>query len=387
VKKVILGILAVLISFGIGIRVASAGSPLMSNARIDSMSADVREIEDLGLIWLYPNKVLAYKNTADFELGHLNGGGTSEWGGVLVDMGDDFGVLGAYVNRPFYDAKSASYVVQAAPLASYNWLPVGGGDSGLSSNVLDLFWAKSVGGADLGLHFNYGETFNSSENFGLSAGLGFANAGAFSEGNIHVDCLMQNVTAGATKDSGIYTIALGTLWQASLSGNEDIRLFGDFQLLQDKMGAIDENLTLIDLGTSLNHKILDGKGLVSSGLILDYFASKMNTTGEAENSWTLLWNASVEAQTASWLTLRAGVVKAIVARLYHSTGSPTYTDDERFPVWFSTGFGVNWQNWTLNTSVNVSTLENSINHVQPGNGLFFAGDIVSVAEANLQFKF
>ena len=396
-KKLIVVLLMAFISFGMGVGAWAAMLPLSGNARIDSLSTDVRQVEDVDLIWLYPNKVLEYKNSADFRLGDLSGGGLTEWGGILMDMGDDFGVLGTFVNRPWLSEKPAMMVVNnGALLAIFNWFPIGAQgyfasnySNNYSNNLLDLFWAKSLGGADLGLHFNYGETFSAiqSENFGLSVGLGFANVGLFSQGNIHADFLMNKVTDGAVKDNGIYNIEFGTLWQAGLDADNDIRLFGDMNQDQCNLSSHNTSFTLIDLGTSINHKIADGKGLISMGLILDYAGGSDKNSGENLDSWTAIWNASVEARVADWLTLRSGIEKAIVARIYDSTLAPTYQENIWNNVGFSTGFGINWQNWTLDVATDVSSLENSIQNVQPGNGIFFAGDILQSIEANLTYKF
>ena len=263
------------------------------------------------------------------------------------------------------------------------------GGATTNSNTLDLFCAKPIGGADLGLHFNYGEVFGTtqSENFGLSVGLGFANVGIFSQGNIHADFLMSNITSGTIKDNGIYTIAVGTLWQAGLDADNDIRLFGDMNQDQTKISTTDLAMTMIDLGTSINHKIAGGKGLVSMGLILDYEGGDEKNLSENANTWAAIWNASVEARVADWLTLRSGIEKAIVARIYDSIESPTYQDGGATGVGFSTGFGINWQNWTLDVATTAGSLENSIQNIQPGNGIFFAGDILQSLEANLTYKF
>jgi hypothetical protein len=87
------------------------------------------------------------------------------------------------------------------------------------------------------------------------------------------------------------------------------------------------------------------------------------------------------------LTLRAGITKVLVQRTYDSEGSPTYYDNGNGGVKFATGFGINWQNFTLDANVDVQSLENSISAVQPGRGLLFAGDIVTVTTADLRYKF
>jgi hypothetical protein len=396
VKKLFLAFMMFFLSFGIGTGALAAMLGLSGDARLDSLSADVREVEDPDLIWLYPNKVLEYKNSIDFRLGNLSGGGTHEWAGFLMDTGDGFGVLGAYVNRPNFEYKPASNITYGNIASGYYWFPVGAQgyfgsdyDNNYSNNMLDLFWAKPIGGADLGLHFNYGETFSAvqSENFGLSAGLGFANAGIFSEGNIHADLLVNKVTDGVIKDNGVYTILFGTLWQAGLDADNNVRLFGDMSQNQCKLNPADTSITLVNLGGSLNHKIGGGKSLISTGLILDYAGGSDNVSGEKLDSWIAVWNGAVEVQTVSWLTLRAGIEKAVVARSYDTAFTPTYQDNASAGTQFSAGFGINWQNWILDVNTIVGNLESSIQNVHPGNGLFVSGNILTSSEANLRYKF
>lgn len=98
----------------------------------------------------------------------------------------------------------------------------------------------------------------------------------------------------------------------------------------------------------------------------------------------------MESEVASWLTLRAGIQKAIVSRGYDSEDAvnETYFDNSRDDVKFSTGFGINWQNFTLDADVNVESLEeDSLADVEPGRGIFFGGDLVEVSTADLRYKF
>jgi hypothetical protein len=265
---------------------------------------------------------------------------------------------------------------------------------GDSTNIVDLFWAKSVGGADLGLHLNYGETFGATlqnESFGLSAGLGFSNVGAFSEFNIHADYLTESET-----DSGIvpvmksgeyYSAMLGCLAVSPMDPKSDLRLFLDGSLDQRMSYGVNWADDTVDLGASITHKLNGNKDMISSGLILDYWDANTNGMGQKVDDWAVLWNGSVEAQASGWLTLRAGVAKALVVRYYNSWSIPPYVNGATPGVAFCTGFGINWQEWTLDTSLNVGDFENSISNVQPGSGLFYAGNLATVSEATLRFKF
>ena len=60
-KKSLLFLLMGLMAFGGVVK-------SMASTRLDGMSSDPRLVEDYDLIWLYPNKVLDYKGTADFRM-------------------------------------------------------------------------------------------------------------------------------------------------------------------------------------------------------------------------------------------------------------------------------------------------------------------------------
>jgi hypothetical protein len=380
-----------------------AGAALIAGneVRLDSMSADGREVEDMGLIWIYPNKALEYRNTSEFDLGNLTGGGTQEWGGLLIDT-EGAGVWGFYVNRPDIGLRSNAFTLDNFynPLVQSPWQPVGGdiGEVGVA-NVFDLFWAQNTGLGDLGLHLSYGEVFLTTgtevqaETWRFSAGLGTTNLGPFQEGNFHLDLGKASGTqfnpSGA--DQGVYSLGLGTLMTASLADQEDMRVFADVELDQAIYPPTNLNNSdgEIDLGTSLNHKFKDGKGLVSTGLVLDYLSGKVNDSTATLDTWLVLWNCSLERQVADWLTLRAGLASPLLARAYDSANATTYTSSASGKIDFSTGFGIAWGNFILDGSLNVASLENSINNVAPGNGLLFTNGnpMFQVAEADLKYKY
>jgi len=398
-----------------GFMVLGASVKVYADARIDGMSTDVREVEDLDLIWLYPNKVVDFKNTVDFRLNYDSyqfGGGTQEWGGVIADETASLGgVLGMYVNRPT-DQHTRAYNVSGnlpAMLDPFRYYstPVGNTTAYAQNNDFDLFYGTGIGGGNLGVHVNYTDNgiqtagVDEEDQVALSLGLGLNSVGPFSQLNIHADYGMDSVTKiGATtknKDNGINTIKLGALGQADLSDTSYIRTFLDLASDQDNLtDLVNTNWSDMSavLGASLDHKVNGGKGLVASGLVIDWIGGKENVGGQTFDSWVLFWNGSVESQVADWLTIRAGLEKALVDRQYNSAGTPTYygitpAGSIGQNVDFSTGLSINWQNFTLNGRVTAASLENSINNVAPGNGLLFTNGqpIVMIHEADITYKF
>lgn len=400
-----------------GFMVLGASAKVFADARLDSMGADARQIGDIDLIWMYPNMVMDYKNTADFRLGSNNvgfGDGNNEWGGALVEIDPDFGVLGAYVNRPngstpisknlFVDSWDSSTLNQEAGVSRvlWNW------DTSYQNN-LDLFWGKKFGDSDFGLHFNYasGNTDSGPDNdtdlqvsvYSLDAGLGLSNIGPFNSLNIHAGYLTQSFNDHAgDKDNGIYNAKLGALATSALNPDNDLRLFADLMFDGYKIPNFNDDLSdwNLNLGAAINRKIDGGKGLFSTGLILGYqsFTSPASSSNYKVASWDLLWNASLEAPVSDWLTVRTGLTKLIVSRVWDANNNwdndGTYFDnsnDRSQNVQFSTGFGINWQNFTLNASVSAASLENSIQNIQPGKGILFAGNILTVETADLSYKF
>lgn len=390
-KKVLLMLLAGFMALGVSFKANAS-------ARIDSMSTDVREVEDIDLIWLYPNKALEYKNTVDFRLnaaGGAFGNGTGEWGGVISDESSSLGgVLGVYVNRP-------------NDFAYYN----------NSNDDVDIFFASGMGDGSFGLRLLYSDNGITQPDLqealaGLELGVGFVNVGPFGQLNVHLGYAMQTVTevppvpasSVTNKDNGIYMVTLGVLGQSDLSDTSFVRTFLDLAMSQYNMTDLSAGVTDWSdfngqLGVALSHKVNSGKGLVNTGLILGFDNGSNKATNVTpsvtynKDNWNIKWNGSVESQVADWLTLRAGIQKVLVSRLYESFATPTYTNDALAGVSFKTGFGINWQNFTLNGLVTAESLENSINSVQPGNGLLFTNNpapntgIVTVSEADLSYKF
>jgi hypothetical protein len=413
-KKGLLFLLMAVIAFGVSMK-------SFASARIDSMATDVREVEDIDLIWLYPNKVLEYKNTVDFRMNMHGidskfGGGTDEWGGVIMDMPELCGVLGVYINRPYYLGTAASKVVYWPFYATDSFLTtwnMPGGDywSFTMNSTVDLFYAQNIGDANLGIHLNYAQ--NGIQNpatlpivweenqVELGVGLGFNNIGPFSQLNLHGDFEMISETDKhanpVTHDSGVYSVLFGGLAQADLSDTNYMKVFTDLSFGQNNntdllWGGTGYNSTTTTalLGFSCGHKLNKGKDLLNTGLVLDYVGTKETIYYDySENEWNLIWNASVEAGATDWLTLRAGLTAPVVSRYYESDHSPTYGSNKNKSVYLATGFAINWQNFTLDANVDVASFENSINHAQPGNGLFFTNgdDLLTVTEVDLRYKF
>ena len=246
-------------------------------------------------------------------------------------------------------------------------------------------------------HFNYGAGGTDTQVYTLDAGMGLGNIGPFGDLNVHISFAQEDFNyGGGDVSNGVYTAKLGALSTSAINADNDLRLFADLQLdgygVKTNVNDTYSDLA-VDLGAAVNHKISGGKGLVSTGVMFDYVGGSSPVADDdfTIDNWTLLWNASVEAPVNDWLTIRSGLSKAIVARVYDRTnfyGDGHYFDNANENVQFSTGVGITWQNFTLNASVDAESLEDSITDVQPGRGIFFDnGNIVTVDTADLSYKF
>jgi hypothetical protein len=413
-KKSLLLVLACLMAF-LGMTAQS-----MASSRLDGMGADTRQFDDQDVIWLYPNKALLYKDTIDFRLNGTTDGqsqefgsvnyNANEWGGVLKDAGD-IGVLGAYFNRP---SQMATYWIQSeqdywGQYSTHDWLdstmygqpftPVGGyADwtnniyNNLSANMnpenkVDLFWANSVSGIDLGAVINYGDaqTYGVAVNeyaqsLGINIGAGFGAVGPFNALNAHVGYQMGSYNSNNNiKDNGIHTIPFGVLGDINLDANNTLRVFLDGQLNQFALQTVgaasytekDVNNHFL-LGSAINKKISDGKGLASMGLFFSYGDWDYSSTQVAGSPndvyayWDLIANISVETPVSSWLTWRAGLTRQFFSRYWQNTGGagsygdPWLTGEvgQQGYALFNTGFSVNVENWTLDAFLSTAALEN-----------------------------
>jgi hypothetical protein len=447
------------------LRVALAGalslgvaSVAKADARLDGMGADVRQVDDVDGIWLYPNQILQYKNTVDFRLAPTGEGstpetgtavGTNEWGGVIHDLGDDFGTIATYVNRPSAISNVAGSLL-IAPISAIK--PIFGtvaNTVGSFTNIYapssnaDVFWGHTnfLGLGDAAIHLNYGDNEAissayslggvatpqnvSSQVWGLSFGLnlgsflGFASQGHidYSEDFLTLNRVASKGNNTPLTDNGVYTIKLGWLGQNTLNDKDNLRVFADLQYDNDSLptgwtsnatgvgvptGGQSANDLEVLLGSSIKHNITD-KGFVNTGLELEYDGGQ-SVASNSYSSWTFLWNANVESALNSFLTMRAGLEKIIVNRTYTSTppGS-TYFDNSTTlqtlgavngnnNVAFTLGGSINVENWTLDTQVAVSAFDGAIANVAPGSGVFFspvAGttSILTTTEADLRYKF
>jgi hypothetical protein len=360
-KKGLLLLFAGLMAFGTAVNA-------MASARLTSLASDDRINEDKDLIFTYANKALEYGNMLDVRL--FNGiagftpAGGAEWGGLLA-KDDSLGVIGAYINRPGLASLAAA------------------------DPKVDLFWAKSFSGADFGVQVLYANTTTSNDStyvrdYGVHLGLGLTSD-SLNQMNFHAGFETASAAVGGTAAANSPSlITLGTLLEKDLDTNNDMRFFGDLGLTSNPGFTNGASIMNLQLGGAINRKVNDGKGLISSGLIIGYVNTSPGGGGTSNTDYTLAWNANVESQVANWLTLRTGVSKL----LYHGNFQGAT------PIIFGTGASVNWQNFTLDLNVVPQSLENSLANVAPGNGIFInnlsnpnGGDIVVVSQADLSYKF
>lgn len=441
-KRAILLLIAVLFAFGVAIKASAS-------ARLDGMGANIYQVEDIDSIFLYANKVLDYKNTVDFRLNWDNyydgsswGGGYYEAGGIIHDLGNEFGTLAIYVNRP---TSSSTGSLAYAGLLEYDFPSIVGGSTYTggwlldwyggnyfqpTNNNLDLIWANKLEGfGDLGVHLNYadyspGNWFSSpyldSQEIGLSVGLGIGEFIGFKETNIHFgfdeNAITDSQAATPVKDLGIYSITFGALgitdldssntWHLALDGRFDqSALPGNFDPAGNGMSAND---LIVMISSSMTHKI-SGKGFVNCGLQLEYMGGR-DWYNDNVNAYNVVWSGSVESALNNWLTARAGIRKPIWSRAYWAYGSgitygawgdPSvdYSSSYQYNdyVQFSIGASVNVENWTLDLNIDPSSFENMIENPAPGAGIFYGttdgsglgnnGGALHVTSADLRYKF
>jgi hypothetical protein len=332
------------------------------SARLLGMGANVYGVEDLDMVFLFPNKALEYSNIVNFR-GLVPAGG--EYGGLIL-KDDAIGGMGLFTNVP------AASVVPGQ----------GQADSAANHNRFDLLWGNNFSGTTFGVALNYSATSSDSNpnydrDMGINLGLGLT-ADTFSQIDIHLRYDMgQQYALGKSTSNAPSVIDFGGLAQKDLDANNDLRMFADVNLGSNAGYVANSSATTVMVGLAGNRKVNDGKGLVSTGLMINYGS----VTGFADDC-QLLWFGSVESKVADWLTLRTGGQ----ARLYDATGNAGFA--------FATGASINWQNFVLDLNVNPASLENSITNVNPGNGLIFTENngnldhaIVTVSQADLSYKF
>ncbi len=327
---------------------------------------------------------------------------------------------------------------------------VNGLDNGVINDptpLFELFWGKSFSSLDLGVKVNYAS--NSQKNtidnttpadtrvytdkvsaLGLQAGVGLKNLGPFSQANfsagIEIGSIdleqtdtVTNTFAASLKNDSVNDINVNALLQHDMGENDNLRVFanaefGTFGIKIADAGSPNGDSVAakttsdnINVGLGCNHKVNDGAGLVSAGLKLNVASAKDTASGvlngvadtadfadlteETRSSILIPAFLSTEAKVASWLTLRAGASYYLFGT---GTRKDTYTGGSQElknsvggNVSFNTGFGINWKNWELDTVLDTNVLENNIGSVQPGRGLLFGGNTLTVASADLRYKF
>ncbi|HTC22130.1 MAG TPA: hypothetical protein VK859_14835, partial [bacterium] len=345
------------------------------------------------------------------------------------------------------------------------------------TNKFDIFWAGSMGGFDLGIKLNYGDNqpnspdnevtttannslstqaVNRAQTEGIDVGVGMKSQ-FFSQINFHAGYDsgsfedLQGYSNGVTtnnnegKDNGIYTFTLGTLLQHDVNADNNVRIFGDWNLNQfsandtvqnspdndyndgnstNYTASTKYNLMVGTLGLGGNHRFQDGKSLLTAGLLASYWSSKQTadetdkpfgqtvssnySSEEDVSTWDVAFNTGIEAQVTGWLTLRAGIEKSLLnstdTKVTLTNPSTTTTTDETKGdsslnpngVQYNMGFGIQAEGWVLNAVYSAESFEDGLKSVQPGNGIFFASSgsggtsssgIVSVVQADITHPF
>ena len=469
-KKVLMLLVAGVVAFTFSLASANTiATNIPTDVRIESLSSNVQMVEDYNLIWLYPNKVVEYTNTVDFELPNLadanptntNGVSGQEWGGVLDGQIPNLGTVGLYIRRPFttlttnnngfinpgggsaafgFTADSPWEDIELANVKSGNTLTNGGLDTAIEDsqiitpeNKFDLFWGKDFSGTEFGVMVNYAGNQNDqnaigapgrneSQVIGVNVGLGQKNMGFFNQANYHINFSSASFDAVSptvsNKSDNCWTGGVGVLFQHDMTKTTDMRLFADAAdnnfggIISDNTG---DRLTTgylsdgIDAGIGFNHNVDSGLAIVSCGLMANYGYTQtlaQEIAGGAIVTDTYLANeldstvfdvpffVSVESRVSSWLTLRAGANAPVFQRTYskliqNHVVEQTQNFDNASLINYSTGFGINWKNWSLDGAINVGSLESTLNFVQPGNGIFFSNStaIVTVTDADLRYMF
>ena len=271
---------------------------------------------------------------------------------------------------------------------------------------------------------------------GLRVGVGMKDLGPFQEANFAAGYAakkfevsdiysLATTTNQSLKDDGAHTLDLNVDLRHDLGENDNLKVYASFVsdtfglkgLMQDTphndSGTLKTTNMDLGLGVGVNHSVAEGAGLVAGGIKaematrkdtadtidnngVEYFGAEkaaFNNVLQEEKTTTLSLPVfiSVEAKVKSWLTLRAGA-KYFLYDNSHVTDTYTLATDEIYSsvantFSFSTGFGMNWKNWVLDGVLSTNQLEDSINQVRPGAGVFFNGTMATVAKADLKYKF
>lgn len=491
-------------------------SYVRADVRSDSLNTDPRFIDDVDLIWFYPNLVTQYKNLFDSRTNGLSF--NNVWGGLIDGEHKELGVIGVYVNRPFgYDGTrtfnfgapgwngtgiggpNGNWQIGANNWTAPNVFYTGHFRPNTPENKLDAFWGTGDEKNSFGVQVNYADAegnvngtsfplgsswdqdssnnsssaaykdqkaFGDSRVLGVNLGLGTTEFGPFSNTNVHLGYSLgmldmeESRSPGSTpdtdtnslKDNGVFTLTLGALARKDLDENSSMKMFADLYLDQDNQtehlthdsnsdglhndaNDIDEQFVskygdvIATLGAGCNHKVLDGKGTISSGFMATWINddTKLSATqqdagassstvipqtfdDQTHDLWDLDWNVGVEAKVASWLVLRAGINRPIIWRVtavttvntwagntIQSTAKTTVTNDGYFgtnsnPSDYSFGLGANFENFQLDVRASTTSLFGDIASVAPGRGFFFSNsagtsNTLTTADADIRYQF
>jgi len=283
----------------------------------------------------------------------------------------------------------------------------------------------------------------------VQVGLGMKDLGPFQEANFAVGYLMGKVEMAQSRvtadhladdaygwwirDNGIYSVNANVNLKHELGANDNMKVFGTYRLNSFGLKGVDDYDLIYgttatreadrvathlrgyhaELGLGCNHTVNEGDGLVSAGVKaqvwkhkndasmfvngVDY-VSQDRTTGAGDivadlkiSTFALPVFVSVEAKVKSWLTLRAGASYFLFqntnVQVDGTAQGMTFSGSMPSNITFNTGFGLNWKNWVLDGVLDTNDLENRIASVQPGRGLFFDGNVVTVMKADLKYKF
>jgi hypothetical protein len=283
---------------------------------------------------------------------------------------------------------------------------------------------------------------------GLQVGVGMKDLGPFQEANfaagyvlgkvqdsysqVTADHLDDAASGVWVRDNGIYAANVNINLRHDIDANNNVKLYANWTVNNFGLKGIDdydlingttnprypdsmseqERYTMFNLGLGANHTVNDGDGLVSAGVKLTMekdresaslfmdgqdVVSQIRTYGDdyfTDVKGQMVYLpvfVSVEAKVKSWLTLRAGASYYLFGTESIQYDTPQASEFGSGSVGgtisFNTGFGLNWKNFVLDGVFDTNALENNIANVQPGRGLLFGGNLATVTEADLKYKF
>jgi hypothetical protein len=471
-----------------------------------------QQVDDLDLIWMFPQKIDEY-SLVDYRMEDLTD--DDEWGGV-IHKDPYIGNWGLYVGRPFNDQSTYPYSYEHAYIYTmYGSIVDGVGTwatrlnamgtvgalgkpwwSALDNdpeNKLDLFKSFAVGNGVLGLRLNYASQkedgeFSYSENvtstpvdysgvyeegvqkssvIGINVGYGMKDLGPFNAMDLGLAYYMGSLTeedldydlntAGTAyvieeeetlEGDGISEIAFNA--RAVKEASENTNLVTNLGFRTSKLavqytrneynadgslvtgaGEIEVSTaehtnSLIGLGLACNHKVNGGTGLVVGGLnfqyakgswtsedrvnaaassVVDRIDTGYNDGYEVDMTYMGVWaNIGVEANLKSWLQVRAGFSRELMASAkredtggwnvnaggtaYQDTWADEESEDSIEDTVVTFGVGVTHKNWNVDLLVAKSGVEDFLRDADFGEGLLYSGTALSgIAKAQLKYNF